>query len=182
MADSLFRAVKHGDVLAARQLLRRRDSRDSDGIPDNLLSVAAWRGDTKMIQLLLEAGAKVDAAPVGDWTPVVAAAAANHVAAVRLLLAAGALVDVRPDGYPLLNWLEWAGYRTARQETIVRLLREAGAKSTSRWRLRWAWRLRYLWFRALRWLGFKSRIGPPPSGPPIPVSRREADESQDRGT
>jgi ankyrin repeat protein len=178
--DPLFKAVKHGDVFVARQLLERGADANGHGGPGGLLGVAAWRGDGRMIQLLLDAGARVDAPEYGDWTPMVAAAAANHVGALRMLVAAGASVYVRPDGYPLLNWLEWAGLKSVRQETIVALLRDAGAKAEARWWLQWKWRARYKWTRAIRWLGLRSRIGPPPSGPPFEVAILKKDDSSER--
>lgn len=125
---TLFRAVKRGDLAAARDLLTTGADPNESGSDRPLLNVAAERGDVPMLQLLLERGAQVNRVSEHGWTALAAAANANHVDAVRTLLKAGGSVDQRPAGYALLNWLEWSGAEDARRAAVVRMLRDAGAK------------------------------------------------------
>jgi ankyrin repeat protein len=67
-------------------------STDCDG--DTPLHVLIWRGDTAGAQLLIEAGADVNA--VGDMgeTPLHIAVRKDNLSLVRALLAAGAKMDI----------------------------------------------------------------------------------------
>ncbi|MFI5380869.1 MAG: ankyrin repeat domain-containing protein [Tepidisphaerales bacterium] len=67
---------------------RAGEKHDPAGI--TALMAAASRGDTRIMRLLLEAGADVNQADTDGGTPLMYAAAANRVEAVRLLVAAGA--------------------------------------------------------------------------------------------
>ena len=93
----LYKAVKHGDTIHVRRLL----SEGSD--PNEILWVAADRGHTPILRLLLEAGAT----PTQDAVQV--AAFGGHAKAVRLLLAAGAPVDAGGFHTRLLNTLHFSG-------------------------------------------------------------------------
>ncbi len=90
--------------------------------PALLGAVAA--GNEADVELLLAAGADVDAAVPGDGSALIVAAARGDLAMVRLLIAAGADVDlgVSGDGNPLIAA---AG---AGELEAVRLLVESGAE------------------------------------------------------
>jgi ankyrin repeat protein len=173
--SSLFRAVKHGDLLRARQLLDA--GADPNVSADAVLCLAAGRGDVPMCRLLVERGAAVDGNPVGGWTPLAVAALADHAEALRFLLSEGASPDVRPQGYPLLNWLDWSAPRNAQREQVVQFLREAGARKHPQWWLDFRWDLAYRWTRALRRLGIWKPIRQPPGPPPIPLPSARTDET-----
>jgi uncharacterized protein len=70
-------------------------SRGSFG--DTPLHVAAIRGDTRMIALLLDAGAEIDARGEHGHTPLNEAVGQGHVEAVRLLLSRGADASIPND-------------------------------------------------------------------------------------
>jgi Ankyrin repeats (3 copies) len=144
----LYKAVRHGDTIQVRRLLSEgSDPNETWGRTCTILSVAAARGHTPILRLLLEAGAKPTSYAVR------AAAFGNHAKAVRLLLAAGAPVDAGGGQTPLLNALHWSGLSPEQLDKIRRLLREAGGRELPEWYLRWRWQLRYCWrWRLQRWL------------------------------
>ena len=138
---TLTRAVKRGDAIEVRQLLAEGvDANEGSPSP---LWLAAARGDTPIVALLLEAGVNP------DWYVLEAAAFGNHAKTVQLLLASGVKTDL-PDRAPLLNALQYSGFTREQQGRVRQLLRDAGAKELpdsylrSRWAIRfgWPWRLR----------------------------------------
>ena len=154
--NSLFHAVKHGDVIRVRQLLQSgvhpedpaqfRDGRTP-------LAVAAARGNTVLLRLLLEYGAKADA------QALTAAAFKSHPEAVRLLLRAGVPATVQVSGYALLDFLRWGARRGKNARAVKQILREAGARESPDWYLRWRWYLLYGWRLDLRRMWW--RLKPP---------------------
>lgn len=137
---ALYKAVKHGDVITVRRLLvGGSDPNESYGEFYSLLSVAAARGNTPVVRLLLDAGAKLNSFAVQ------VAAFGNHAKTVRLLLTAGAPTDPGRGGTPLLNALKWSGFSREQQQRVRQLLREAGARELPDWYLRWRWSVRYGW-------------------------------------
>jgi ankyrin repeat protein len=87
----------------------------------------ATRGSAEMVQILLDAGAKVDARQM-DWkTPLMLAAAGGNVPVVRLLLAAGADTQARDAaGQTALD------HATARgRDEVAQLLRAAAAAAAA---------------------------------------------------
>src|SRR5437763_15251896 len=119
----LYKAVKRGDLINVRRLLSSgSDPNESWGGVDTPLSIAAARGNTPILRLLLDAGAEPS-----YWT-VQVAAFGNHAKAVRLLLAAGAPADAEHGQTPLLNALRWSGFSREQQQRVRQLLREAGAR------------------------------------------------------
>lgn len=64
---------------------------------DTPLHVAAIRGDTRTIALLLDAGAEIDARGEYGHTPLNEAVGQGHVEAVRLLLSRGADASIPND-------------------------------------------------------------------------------------
>ena len=86
------------DVLFPADIGKRRvaiDSHDSDG--DTPLHVMAWRNDLEAVELLISAGADVNA--IGDMgeTPLHVAISQENVAMARALLKAGARDDIRSE-------------------------------------------------------------------------------------
>ncbi|WP_373000545.1 ankyrin repeat domain-containing protein [Marinobacter sp.] len=69
---------------------------------DALLISAAGNGEKRRVQLLLSAGASVNARDSQGYTPVIRAAENGHLSVVKLLLAAGANVNVSQGGESLL--------------------------------------------------------------------------------
>jgi hypothetical protein len=140
----LMRAAKHGDVIEVRRLLESGADPNAGSGFESALAVAAARGNTSIVSLLLEGGANA------DWHAVQVAAFGNHAKTVRLLLAAG----VDPNGprreTPLLNILHYSGFGREQQARVRELLREAGARELPDWYLRWRWSIRYGWRWRLR--------------------------------
>jgi ankyrin repeat protein len=153
--SALYKAVKRGDAIEVRRLISDgRDPQETWGGPGTLLSVAAVRGNTPIMQLLLDAGVKPSSYDVQ------CAAFGNHANAVRLLLAAGAPVDPEHSRTSLLNALHWSGRSREELKRVRQLLREAGGRELPDWYLRWRWSLRYGWrWRLRRWrysIGWRS--------------------------
>jgi ankyrin repeat protein len=92
--------------------------------------VAAWQGRVASLQLLLKAGADVNARNADGWTVLMAAAGGigSFFAAVQLLVEAGADVNARgEDGHTALMGAAWR-----RDLCMVQLLVEAGADVNAR--------------------------------------------------
>jgi ankyrin repeat protein len=87
------------------------------------LIVASANGRERCVELLLEAGAQLEAMGGGGWTALFCASFLNYPAVVSILLAAGARVDSASDfsWTPLMN----AAYHG--NSEVVRLLLDAGA-------------------------------------------------------
>ena len=156
MHTALYKTVKRGDAIAVRQLLSAGcDPNETRGGLDTLLSVAAARGNTPILRLLLDAGA------TPTWQTLQIAAFGNHAKAVRLLLAVGAPVDAGGGRTPLLNALNWSGYSREQLRHVRELLREAGGRELPDWYLRWRWSIKYGWRwrlrRLLYWYGWRPK-------------------------
>jgi len=138
MISPLFKAIKHGDVIDVRHLLTS-GADPNEGMPGfwTPINFAAACGDTPIVTLLLEAGAKPTSYAVQT------AAFGNHARTVRVLLAAGADVDPPPGQTPLLNALKWSRFTQEQQARVRQLLREAGRRELPEWYLRWRWTVRY---------------------------------------
>jgi len=97
--DELGRAVKYEDITEIRKLIASgRDVNTPCGIHpitigETALMIAASRGNTAIVKLLLDAGANINVACPGDWSPLARAVASKSAPAVILLLERGA--DVR---------------------------------------------------------------------------------------
>ena len=84
-------AARIGDLDAVRALLAEgEDANAAHGDGMSALHWAAERGDTELIDTLLQGGAKLDAVTrIGSYTPLHVASAAGQAEVVKLLLAAG---------------------------------------------------------------------------------------------
>ena len=92
---SLNRAVYHGNLNQARELLDR-DSSLVDGRDDlgrTPLHYAAWRGQREMAELLIAKGADLNSKTDRGHTPLYLAVRKNQRTVVELLLASGADVN-----------------------------------------------------------------------------------------
>ena len=97
--QELLAAADRGDVAGVRALLKNganpnfQSRSDRTGVPP--LVIAAQRGHTEVVRILLEAGARVEGRLWTDETALYAAAWRGHLDTVRLLLEWGANVQVR---------------------------------------------------------------------------------------
>jgi ankyrin repeat protein len=82
---------------------------------------AALNGHAAVVARLLGAGARVDAADLGGYTPLLLAASNDHAQVVELLLAYGAAVNAREQtqGFTALLWAAHRGHA----KTVAVLLR-----------------------------------------------------------
>ena len=139
---ALLRAVTDGDLATVQRLhaeypgiLQTRFSGAFDGLPrekngspvrlnkHSLLHIAAHYGQIKVVELLLERGALVDAQDKNKCTPLHLAAQVGHTEVVRLLLERGALVDAQEAN-------QWTPLHLAAhfgETKVVELLLERGA-------------------------------------------------------
>ena len=92
-----YRAIKNGDLITVRQLLKTEpelvQSRDKEASTG--LHYAAWKGHEELIDLLIDAGADIQAHNENDhWgtTPLHAAAHGNQAKAAAALIRRGAVV------------------------------------------------------------------------------------------
>lgn len=124
--DSVYQDIKHGRLAAVQDFL--------DGGGDvnltnrngwSLLMSAAFKGNSRILTLLLERGAAINSTNVAGETALTLAAGGGFVKCVRLLLAQGASVDVRPLGQSLTVFLQDA---ICPSDEVNGLLKEAGAK------------------------------------------------------
>jgi ankyrin repeat protein len=93
-ANDLFQAIRDGDPVAVRTLLKNGavlNARDESG--NTPLMAAALNADTAILKLLLQAGADVNTANPAGVTPLLRAATSEDT--VRLLVAKGANVQAR---------------------------------------------------------------------------------------
>ena len=146
----LFKAIRRGDPIEIRQLLAAgQDPNERPGPSPNVwspIAYAASRGNTPVVELLLQAGGKA------DWFAVQCAAFGNHAKTVQLLLRTG--VEPNPtEATKLFNVLKYSGFTLEQQQRIRELLLAAGAREIPEWRERWLWSLKYGWrWRLKRWL------------------------------
>lgn len=117
-----FAALKSGDVDQFEALLGRSpnltNERGTNGntllnLAISLASAPGWKGGTRAIEALLDAGCDVNEGNDRGWTPLHAAAYANQTAIASLLIARGAALDAEAHGAggtPLVAALFW-GHR-----------------------------------------------------------------------
>ena len=96
-----------GDLEAVRSLLRARadvNAREPQSRATALIA-AAYNDHTEVVRALVDAGARLEAKEVQDWTALLVACHNGHIGAARVLLAAGADVHTRDKDQqtPLMN-------------------------------------------------------------------------------
>lgn len=131
-AQDLVTAVNAADVRAVEAALRGGASPDTvtaDYSKTPVLTTAAQRGATEIVEKLLAAGASIDVVSGWERTPLRAAAMWGHVGVVRLLLTAGADPNPRSErGSILMEAVASTRHRAGRDALeTVSLLLDAGA-------------------------------------------------------
>jgi ankyrin repeat protein len=134
LIDRLTAAILESRIRRVAALLRRgAPVNGTDKYGTTPLYKAAVQGETKIVRMLLEAGADPNQESGGDseGTPLCAAASWGRIEIVRLLLEHGADPNVAetPNQGPMtaLAWARWN-----RHAEIVELLLEAGADPSAR--------------------------------------------------
>jgi cytohesin len=129
---SIFKAVKAGDVEAVRAILAENPDavheRDKD--ESTPLHHAAWQGHAAVVEMLLDAGADIQAHNANyHWgtTPLHAAAHGNRKDAARVLIARGADVNAPRSNSPGTPLDETKVHNAT---SVAKLLREAGGKES----------------------------------------------------
>ncbi|HYG69345.1 MAG TPA: ankyrin repeat domain-containing protein, partial [Anaeromyxobacteraceae bacterium] len=136
--ENFHAAVIRGDAGAVRAALKSDPSLANVPDPQGSapLHLAAFRGWSELVAILLDAGAE-PSAPERDSqaTPLHWAAERGHDEVVRQLLARGAALEPRDGWYGLtpLGWSTAVFWGTARKRrdraAVTRRLREAGARA-----------------------------------------------------
>lgn len=124
--DTALQAAIRGDEYETAKLLMDRGAIIEDGEYGNLLVTASYRGHSRVIQLLLDDGADVNAESDDHDTALRAASYEGNYEVVQLLLANGADVNAKSDKYG-------TALQTASSEghdEVVRLLLDNGADDT----------------------------------------------------
>jgi uncharacterized protein len=131
-ADELVRAVEADDLDGVREALRSGAAPDAtagDFLKTPVLTSAAARGATEVVELLLNAGAAANPGSLNEWTPLREAATQGHAGVVGLLLAAGVDPNLPSRDRSILMEAVVATRFWPKPDCLeaVRLLLEAGA-------------------------------------------------------
>lgn len=126
---ALMQAIKQNNSALVQELIRQGiNVNELDANQDAPLVIAAYKGYTEIVRLLLTAGADVTAVDPGmKATALHAAAYAGRTEAAKLLIQYHIDIDKQGpyNGYTALHDAIWQG-----NEAIARLLIEAGANLT----------------------------------------------------
>ncbi len=127
--DRLFAAITARDLVAAKQAIRAGADVDAtipfdDSSHTTLLHCAALTEDTKILQLLIDNGADINAKGPEQTTPLHWAAAANQLKAAKLLIDWGA------DANAFDTWNETPSQYAANRcyRDLAEMLETAAAK------------------------------------------------------
>lgn len=126
---ALMKAVKDNNVAAVKELIKQKiNVNELDASQDAPLIMAAYKGYTEIVKLLLEAGADVSAVDPGmKATALHAAAYAGHAEAAKLLIEYNIEIDKQGpyNGYTALHDAVWQN-----NVETAKVLIEAGANLT----------------------------------------------------
>lgn len=92
----LHLAVRNNNIVIVQALLMARSIDIEARIyrcEYTALHIAAQQGNTDIMKLLIDAGAKINATDNDHWTPILVAAANGHTACVEILITAGANIS-----------------------------------------------------------------------------------------
>jgi ankyrin repeat protein len=125
-SEPLVRAAADNDLVVVKQLLFTTSNvnvRD-EGTDNSALDHAVENGNCEMVQVLLAAGANVNAKDHSSRSPLMRLSDSATPELVKALLAAGAKINARDDSHetPLMNAASDSGVE------VVRLLVESGAR------------------------------------------------------
>ena len=97
---SIFSLVVRGDLRGVEEELGRNPGvlEQRDGYGDSPLGAAAYYGHTKVVEVLVGAGAQLEAQSNAGLTPIIRAAARGHHQVVEVLLDRGADIEACYEG------------------------------------------------------------------------------------
>jgi len=108
--ETAHKAIKRGDIEALQSALANGlDPNLSNKNGWTLLTLAAIKGNTKIGQLLIDAGADLNKRTNGRDTALSLASLSGCRGFVELLLARGASLDCHPHGNSLDSYIDWVG-------------------------------------------------------------------------
>lgn len=124
--DEFLRACHAGDLERAIRYLETNgdpEARDRHGLTG--LMVAAETGQSQLIRLLIDHGAKLETATAEIWTPLMFAVTHGQIETTEILLAAGA----NPNAVNHRGWspLLLATFNNKNAPALIALLLKAGA-------------------------------------------------------
>ena len=127
--DQLYQHIKRGRSTAVQDFLEQGGDPNLFNGPAaaggwNLVMVAAFKGNSRILALLLDHGGRLEDASVVGETALALAAGGGYIKCVQILLDRGASVDIRPLGHSLSLYME---YRGGTHPNVQNLLTEAGA-------------------------------------------------------
>ncbi|HSW75867.1 MAG TPA: ankyrin repeat domain-containing protein [Candidatus Saccharimonadales bacterium] len=114
----LKRLVYEGNVKAAQKLV----ALDVWQEKDELLHTTAWRGHASVLQVLIDAGFKIEYKSSSGWTPLHEAVRFGQLKALQVLLAAGADKNAQTSsGLTVLHFAVWC-----KKIEVLKVLLDAG--------------------------------------------------------